>query len=78
MWWADAAFAVHPDHKSHSGGSLSFGKGAPQTMSGKQKLNTKSSTQAELVGADDVSNGLLWTECFVEAQGYKQNPALLM
>ena len=62
--------------KSHTGGLLSYGKGAIYTMSRKQKLNTKSSTQAELVGADDILSSLLWTSYFMEAQGYKQNPAL--
>ena len=76
-WWADAAFAVHPDMKSHTGGLLSYGKGAIQTVSRKQKLNTKSSTQAELVGADDILSSLLWTRYFMEAQGYKQNPTLM-
>ena len=32
-WWADVAFGVHPDVKSHTGGLLSYGKGAIQTMS---------------------------------------------
>ena len=58
-WWAYDAFAVHPDYKSHTGGLLSYGKGAIQTMSRKQKLNTKSSTQAELVGPDDILSSLL-------------------
>ena len=26
--WADAAYAVHPDMQSHTGGELSLGKGA--------------------------------------------------
>ena len=34
---------------------MTFGKGAVQNISRKQKLNTKSSTDAELVAADDVS-----------------------
>jgi hypothetical protein len=34
-------------------------------------LNTKSSTEAELVGADDVLPQMLWTLYFLEAQGYK-------
>ena len=46
-------------------------------MSCKQKSNVKSSTQAELVGADDILSGLLWTRHFMEAQGYKQNPTLM-
>ena len=35
-WWVDAAFAVHHDMKSHTGGMLSLGKGAIYSTS----LNT--------------------------------------
>ena len=70
IWWADAAFAVHGDMKSHSGGIMTLGKGAIQSISRKQKLNTKSSTEAEVVGADDVLSELLWTKNFMTEQGY--------
>ena len=69
-WYVDVAFAVHPDFKSHTGGYMTFGKGAVQSLSRKQKLNTRSSTEAELVGADDASVLILWTKLFLEAQGY--------
>ena len=39
-------------------------------MSRKQKLNTRSSTEAELVGVDDAMNLILWTKLFLKAQGY--------
>jgi len=70
-WWIDSSFAVHPDFKSHTGGNLSFGGGSPVTISRKQKLNTRSSTESELVGADGASTMILWTKLFMEAQGYK-------
>jgi hypothetical protein len=35
------------------------------------KKNTKSSTEAELVGVDDVSSMILWTKLFLEEQGYR-------
>ena len=35
----------------------------------RQKLNTKSSTEAELVGVDDVMPLILWTRQFLLAQG---------
>ena len=41
----------------------------PISMSRKQKLNTRSSTEAELVDADDMSTMVLWTKLFMEAQG---------
>ena len=49
---------------------MTFGKGAVQSLSKKQKLNTRSSTEAELVGADDIATQILWTKHFMEAQGY--------
>jgi hypothetical protein len=47
------------------------GEGPPQSISRKQKLNTKSSTESELVGADDVSVMILWTKLFLEEEGYE-------
>jgi hypothetical protein len=71
-WYVDASFAVHPDVNSHTGATMSFedGKGAVQSISIKQKLNTKSSTEAELVSVNDISVMILWTKLFLEAQGY--------
>jgi hypothetical protein len=34
------------------------------------KLNTKSSTAAELVGASDYLPNTIWVKTFMEAQGY--------
>jgi hypothetical protein len=64
---------VHPDMKSHTGATMSLGKEAVYSRSTRQKLNTKSSTEAELVGVDDVMPQILWTKYFLEAQGYKIN-----
>ena len=69
-WWVDASFATHSDYRSHTGAVMSMGKGAIMSMSRKQKLNTRSSTESELVGADDASTMILWTKLFMEAQGY--------
>ena len=70
-WYVDCAFAVHPDFKSHTGGNMTYGQGTPMSMSRKQKLNTRSSTEAELVGPDDMSTLILWTRLFMQAQGYE-------
>jgi hypothetical protein len=56
--------------KSHTGGVMSMDTGAAYSTSKKQKLNTKSSTEAELVGIDDVLPQALWTTYFLEEQGY--------
>ena len=68
--WVDASYAVHEDMKSHTGGVVSFGRGAAMSKSSKQKLNTKSSTEAELVGASDYLPYSIWAKKFLEAQGY--------
>jgi hypothetical protein len=46
-------------------------------MSKKQKLNTKSSMECELVGVDDASPQMLWTPYFVEEQGYGVEASIL-
>ena len=69
-WYVDASFAVHPDFRSQTGGTMTFGKGVVQSLSKKQKLNTRSSTEAELAGTDDVATQILCTKHFMEAQGY--------
>jgi hypothetical protein len=69
-WWVDASFAVHPNMWSHIGAVMSFGKGAVSGMSWKQKINTKSSCEAELVGVDDAVPMVLWTLQFLNAQGF--------
>ena len=71
QWWVDASFATHPNCRSHTGATLSFGKGSVYSMSSKQKLNTRSSTKAELLGINDVLSMILWTRLFLEAQGYQ-------
>jgi hypothetical protein len=76
-WWVDAAYAVHPDMKSHTGGTMTLGRGAPYSTCVKQKLNTRSSTEAELVGVSDVMPQVLWTRYFMQAQGYTVSDSLL-
>ena len=69
-WYVDAAFAVHKDYKSHSGATMTLGSGVIASTSTKQKVNTRSSTEAELVGVDDNLSKILWTKLFIEAQGF--------
>jgi hypothetical protein len=59
---------MHKDMRSHTGAVLSSGQGALMSMSLKQKINTKSSTEAELVGVDDVMNFAGWIQLFVKQQ----------
>jgi len=68
--WVDAAYAVHHGMKSHTGGVMSFGTGVLNATSTKQKLNTKSSPEAELVGASDYLPWTIWVKRFMKYQGY--------
>jgi hypothetical protein len=69
-WWVDASFAVHPNMRSHSEGGLSLGRGFPIVSYTKQKLNTRSSTETKIVGADDFMPAICWNRYFMKAQGY--------
>ena len=49
---------------------MSLGKGTIYGSSTKQKLNTKSLAEAELVAIDDLMPQVLWTQMFLKAQGF--------
>jgi hypothetical protein len=77
--YVDASFATHnSDGKSHTGGSVLFGKGGPlYSTSVKQSIVTKSSTEAELVAASDVASEVLCLRNFAIGQGYPPLPAII-
>jgi hypothetical protein len=56
--------------KSHRSGLLSFALGGIVCKLSKQKLNTKSSTKAELVGANDHLPSNIRVQMFLAEQGY--------
>ena len=56
---------------------MTMGRGALVTGSQKQKLNTRSSTEAELVGVDDFIAKVLWTSLFLEEQGHEVEKNIL-
>jgi hypothetical protein len=65
-WAVDASFAVHGDFRSHTGALLTLGRDAAMAFSMKQKINSKSSTKAELIGVDDALNFLVWVKQWME------------
>ena len=69
QWWVNSFYAVHPDMQSHSSIMMALGKGVTYLTSCKQKLNTKSSMEAELVAINDAMGQILWTRHFLAAQG---------
>ena len=64
-WWVYGAFAIHNDMKSHIGAYMSLRIGSAYAISSKQKLNTRSSTEVELIAADDSMPQIVWTRNFL-------------
>ena len=56
---------------------MTLGRGAPIVLSTKQKMNTRSSTECELVRADDLMPAVLWTRYFLKCQGYEVNDNIM-
>jgi hypothetical protein len=75
--YVDASYGVHYDAKSHTGSIISLGKGAIFAKSSKQKLVSKSSTEAELIGLSDSFTQAIWTRDFLVEQGYQVGPATI-
>ncbi len=77
--YIDAAYGVHEQSgKSHTGCSIVLGAGGPiYAKSAKQKLVTKSSTEAELVGLSDTESQAIHLRNFVMEQGYDVGPAII-
>lgn len=76
-WWVDASYATHDDMRGHTGGTLTMGKGSVYSTSSKQKLVSRSSTEAEIIGVYDVAPQMLWTTHFLEAQGVQIDRTVL-
>jgi hypothetical protein len=68
--FVDTAFAVHADTKSHTGRGISWGIGTLLSMCQKQKLNSKSSTEAKVIGVSDFLPNIIWAWMFLEQGGY--------
>jgi hypothetical protein len=77
--YIDAAYGVHTDcGKSHTGCALVLGCGGlVYAKSGKQKIVTKSSTEAELVALSDMASQAINLRNFIISQGYDVGPAIL-
>ena len=76
-WWVDGSYSIHPDARSQTGGTASLGKVSFMSTSIKQRSNTRSSIETELVAADDIIPHLCWTNYFLECQGYNVNSTIM-
>ena len=73
--YVDASYGTHSDGKGHSGMILSMGEGAFCSRSCKQKLVSRSSTEAELIALHDMVADVISSRNFLIAQGYNIGPA---
>ena len=69
--WVDASYGVHSDMKGHTDGVLSLGKGILNHKTTKHRINTKKSTESEIVGASDFLAHTVWLKRFLAEQGYQ-------
>ncbi len=76
-WWVDTSHILHDDCQGHTRAMLSLGKGAAISFSNKHRINSKSSTKSELIGADQALSSILHTRYFIEAQGYSDEQNIL-
>jgi hypothetical protein len=76
-WLVDSSHGVHEDGKGQTGAGMVLGKGAVISFSRKQKSNTRSSTESELVGIDDTMPSILWSLYFWQEQGYNTTHATI-
>ena len=67
----DASHACHDNMRGQTGGCISMGYGVLHARSSKQNLNSKSSTETELICGSDYLPYVLLYIYFFEAQGYK-------
>ena len=66
----DASFETHPDFKSYTGATATFGISVTSLQLSKQKLNTRSWTESEVVGVADQLLAVQHQTLFVDVQGY--------
>ena len=73
--FVDASHGIHDDMRSHTGPVISIGSGTVYAKSNRQKINTKSSAESELVGLSDSVGQIVWVRNFIMKQRYKLDRA---
>eukprot|EP00957_Ditylum_brightwellii_P063983 4853915-Ditylum_brightwellii.AAC.1 len=69
-WYMDVVFGLHADMKSHTSTSFTLSNGGVISESIEQKVGSRSSTKTELVAVDDKISKAIWTNKFLEYQGF--------
>jgi hypothetical protein len=77
IWWVDPYDSTHKDCKGYTGVMMFLGGRAVISSLQKQKINTKSLTELELISLDDTLTIMLWTLYFIEAQSYSMEQNII-
>ncbi len=70
-WYVGGSHNVHWDCKGHGRAIFTMGKGSALCYSRMIKLNTRRSTETELLAADMYMPEMLWSLNFIQVQGYE-------
>ena len=68
--WIDASHAIHDDMRGHIGSCMSTGVGIVHGKASKQKMNTKSTTESEIVGVSEYVPYKIHMLNILSGQGY--------
>ena len=76
--YADAAYNITNDGRSHYGYAISLGYSLISTKGGRIKTVVRSSTEAEISAVNEIASDILWCRDVLEELGYKQDPIPIM
>jgi hypothetical protein len=73
----DASHAIHWDIRGHTGVTSTLGEGAIYAKSTNQNVNTRSTTETELVAVDESLPSVVCTRNLLISLGYPQSPSII-
>ena len=73
LWQISAVYGIHPYLKGRSSGMMLFLNGPVASKSSKHRINSRSSTQSEIIGVDDRIPGVLWMFHFLSGCSFEVN-----
>ena len=73
--YCDASHLLHEDGKGHSGAVVMFAGNHIYSQSSKQKIQARSSTEAELIALDDITTYVVWLRHLLHELGINQSKA---
>jgi hypothetical protein len=71
--YIDSSHGIHNDYRGQTGILIKLGDSTIMARSAKQKTNTKSTAETELIGVSEEFSQSVWTKYWLEDAGYKVN-----